>query len=339
MTIEMKKKFKKVLLQGLKIGMGSSIAIYLAVLCKLDYAISAGSITLLTIVSTKWDTVKLSLFRVITMILAIAMACLIFSHLHNEWIAYGIFVFIMVIICELLGWGATISVNAVIGAHFLMELDFSLPFILNECLLVIIGITVAVVLNLFYDYRAQESTIIRNMRYTEQQLQMLLKEMAAFLSEKEMKLDVWEEIRRVEDEVKTFVQDAYDYQNNTFHSHPGYYVDYFEMRMQQVKVLYSLQFELNKIRTVPKQAQVIAEYISYLTDYVIEVNAPTKQIERLNQIFLDMKKEPMPVTRDEFENRAMLFHILMDLEEFLKAKKYFVEALDEVQMKRYWNRH
>ena len=42
------------------------------------------------------------------------------------------------------GWGTTISVNSVIGAHFLTEMNFSFEFIINEIMLVVIGITIAV---------------------------------------------------------------------------------------------------------------------------------------------------------------------------------------------------
>ena len=38
----------------------------------------------------------------------------------------------MVIIAEMLGWGATISVNALIGMHFLEVRDFEFDFIANE---------------------------------------------------------------------------------------------------------------------------------------------------------------------------------------------------------------
>ena len=50
-----------------------------------------------------------------------------------------------------------------------------------------------------------------------------------------------------------------------------------------------------------------------------------------------MKREPLPLSREEFESRAMLYHILMDLEEFLIFKKRFVEGLSDEQRRRYWN--
>ena len=50
-----------------------------------------------------------------------------------------------------------------------------------------------------------------------------------------------------------------------------------------------------------------------------------------------MQYQSLPKDRQEFENRAILYHILMDIEEFLLLKKRFVETLDEKQKKIYWN--
>jgi len=57
--------------------------------------------------------------------------------------------FFVVIIAEMIGWGATILVNALIGMHFLEIRDFEVDFIVNEFMLVLIGITMALILNLF----------------------------------------------------------------------------------------------------------------------------------------------------------------------------------------------
>ena len=91
------------------------------------------------------------------------MALIIFSAVESEWMAYGIYVFFVVIIAEMIGWGATISVNALIGMHFLEVRDFEVDFIANEFMLVLIGITMALVLNLFYDYGSQRKALVENM--------------------------------------------------------------------------------------------------------------------------------------------------------------------------------
>ena len=70
----------------------------------------------------------------------------------------------------------------------------------------------------------------------------------------------------------------------------------------------------------------------------ISVNSPDEQIARLEEIFADMKKESLPESREEFEARAVLYHILMDIEEFLLFKKRFAESLDEKKLERYWKK-
>ena len=49
-----------------------------------------------------------------------------------------------------------------------------------------------------------------------------------------------------------------------------------------------------------------------------------------------MTQDELPMTREECEGRALLYHILMDLEEFLVYKKRFVNGLDEKKLRIYW---
>ena len=90
------------------------------------------------------------------------------------------------------------------------------------------------------------------------------------------------------------------------------------------------------IRNLPSQAAIIAEYVSYLKEHVVEMNDPKEQMERLKQLSEDMKKQELPVTREEFESRAQLYHILMDLEDFLVFKRRFVDSIDKKQLEIYW---
>lgn len=331
------KRMRKLLLLSVKIAVGSSAAIYIAQWLQLDYATSAGTIALLTLMTTKWESVRLSLYRIVTYIITLAVAWLMFLYVEQLWLAYGIFIFIIVFVSDILGWKATISVNSVIGTHLLVGRDFSMHAVYNEFILIVIGITMALILNLFNDNRNHKKVIVANMRFTESQLQIIMGELAAYLSNREMQRNVWEDICSLEIQLESFIKEAYEYEENTFQTHTGYYAAYFEMRQNQCNILHNLHYEMKKIRAMPKQAGVIADYMLYLTEYVVELNAPSPQIEKLNTIFADMKQEALPVTRDEFESRALLYHILMDIEEFLVFKQRFVNGLNEKQKKAYWN--
>ena len=73
-----------------------------------------------------------------------------------------------------------------------------------------------------------------------------------------------------------------------------------------------------------------------MTDYVVEVNSPDIQLDKLQELFEEFKNHPLPKDHEEFETRAVLYHILMYIEDFLLYKKRFVDNLNENQLRRYW---
>jgi len=327
---------KRILIHALKIAIGSSVAMLIAQALQLQNATSAGTIALLTIVTTKWETLRLSAARLITFAVAVLLAILTFSNSYSQWEIYGIYLLLLVIISEWMGCKNTISVNAVIGAHFLVSRDFSKEYIVNEFLLVLIGTVVAFVTTMFSRNKRRRKKLVVSIEQVENELQMILKELASYLMKREMKEDVWRDIKELEAKLKRLVVDASEYEGNTFHSHTGYYMDYFEMRLEQCNVLHDLHYELQKIRSHSTQAEMIADYMIYLVDYVVETNSPMEQIEKLEHMVDEMKEQPLPVTRDEFETRAVLYHILTELEAFLIHKRRFVQGLDEKQRRLYW---
>ncbi len=334
--MEIKKIDKKMLILAFKIAIGTSAAMFIAQALHLQNAGSAGTIALLTIVTTKWETVRLTVARIVTFAISILLVLLIFVNVHIDWIAFGLYILFVVLICEVLGWKSTISVNSVIGTHFMVAQDFSPDFIINEFMLVLLGTIVAFVVNMFSHNKSRQKKLVANIAYVEAQLQMILKELASYLLRQEMKADVWDDIRNLEARLKNLVVDAYEYEGNTFRTHTGYYMSYFEMRLEQCNVLHDLHYELQKIRSHTFQAEQVAEYMLYLVDYVNETNSPEEQILYLEAFVEDMQNQPLPSTRDEFETRAVLYHILTELEAFLIHKRRFVKALDEKQRKLYW---
>lgn len=340
MNMETRRKLEKRLLLAVKIAVGSAAAIYIAEAMHLEYAVSAGTVTLLSLLGTKWETVKVSAVRIGTFFLTSLLAVVFIPWMHSEWIAFGIVIFIMALLSINMGWRESLSVNAVIAAHYMMKMDFSIEFIYNEFMLVLIGVFIAFLLNLVHLNKNRKKDIIEDMRYTERTLQEILRDMAAYLLGEQLKplsLSVWEKICSLQEKLREFIEEGRQYQDNTFEFHHDYFEDYFAMRLDQCRMLDSLHYEMKNIRTVPKQAKVVADYMNYLADYVIEKNDPAPQMERLQELFADMKKEELPKSRDEFESRALLYHILMDIEEFLKYKIAFIENLSEKQRKVYWD--
>ncbi len=327
---------KKILIHALKIAVGTSAAMYIAQVMNLQNSTSAGTIALLTIMTTKWETVRLSIARIITFAIAVLLALFTFSNLIIPWEMFGIYIFFLVLVSEFLGWKSTISVNAVIGTHFVVSRNFSPEFIANEFMLVLIGTAVAFVVNLFSHNRNRQKRLVESIYEVEEKLQMILKELASYLMKQEMKADVWRDIRNLENRLKKLVVEASEYEGNTFQSHTVYYMDYFEMRLEQCTVLHDLHYELKKIRSRSVQAEMVADYMLYLVEHVKETNVPAEQIKVLEDMVDKMGKQPLPVSREEMETRVVLYHVLTELETFLIHKRRFVQALDDKRKRLYW---
>ena len=108
------------------------------------------------------------------------------------------------------------------------------------------------------------------------------------------------------------------------------------MRKNQCQILHNLHYEMKKMRTMPKNAKIAAEYLLYLAGNITEYNNPQEQLVRLKELIEHIKDEELPATREEFESSALLFHIFMDIEDFLLYKKHFIDNLDKTQKKHYW---
>ena len=329
-------KYRKFLILSLKIGIGSCAALHLAEYLNLEYAISAGTITLLTLLTTKWETLRLSLWRIVTFLFTILLALIFYPLIPIPWMAYGLLLTVLVFFSELLDLRATLSVNAVVAAHLLTQRDHMGQAVINEFLLILLGIILAVLFNLFQMNYRHKQHIISNISLIEGRLQMLMGALAAYLSNKTMERDVWADIVCLEQDIQGCVKEAYEYQNNTFHSHPEYYISYFEMRYNQCQILHNLHYKMQKIRTVPEQAHIIAEYMLYLSDFIVEHNLPEAQLHHLEEILDSFRESSLPQTRGEFESRAILYHIMMDLEDFLQYKRRFIDGLDDRQREIYW---
>lgn len=327
--IKDKKQMKRILVKATKIGLGSSLAILLAGFFELQYQIFAGTITLLTILTTRWETIRLSIYRVLTFGISVVVCWTVFSHLGGGWLEYGLFIFIMVVLNEIMGWSATLSVNAVIGAHFFTEMDFSMKFIANEFMLVLIGTAIAIVLSFFNNNRSSEKAILKDMKYVEDTLQGILTHLSSFLRKEELPHNVWDDINQLESKIKEFIQDACEYNDNSFSDHPTYYVDYFEMRLLQVDMLRSLHFEMNRMLSMPAQAEVVADYLDFMNACLGKMDSLEMQVDKLHEILDHLKMDNLPQDMEEFQSRAILYHVLMDIEDFLYIKKRFVEGLDE----------
>lgn len=328
-------KFKNAMLLSLRIGLGSAAAIFLADFLHLESAVAAGTITLLTLLTTRVQTVKLIINRFLTFAGTIVLCLVILPLWSDEITSYGVLLFFIVAMCELAGMQNTLSVNALIAMHLAITHGLYLEMILNEFYLLVIGVLIAYIMNMFQDYRGMEKDLQSKVLRTETVFSHLLMEVAKYIEEKPENTGIWDEMEQMEADLFDYVNDARRYQENRLHSPSCLYVEYFKMREQQLSVIHALHYQLRYIRTMPGQSFIICEFIKELAVAVPEKSDPSLQRKMLDEIFEHMSRQPLPASRQEFESRAILYHILYDLGSYIKHKQDFVSSLTESQIREF----
>ncbi len=132
----------------LKVAIGSAISIWIAGSFGLLYSPSAGIITLLTIQNTRRETLSIAVRRLLSFLLSILIAFIVFSLMGYNFAAFGVFLLFFVGFCIAFGLKDGISMNAVLMTHFLIEEHMKPALIGNEALLLIIGMGIGILINM-----------------------------------------------------------------------------------------------------------------------------------------------------------------------------------------------
>lgn len=322
------------MLKLIKIAVGSVASIFLADVLGLSYSTAAGIITLLTIQDTSRETIKISVKRILAFALATFLAYMVFHFAGYHVFSYGIFLFLFIACCIPLRFGDAVSINAVLATHYLLEKDMSLPFVANEALLLFIGAGIGTLLNLYMPGKGKE---IRAMQGAlEEDLRTVLLRMSEYIMKVDRSDYTGACFDRLQADIYAGRKQAFAYMNNTFFQESKYFIAYMNMREQQTVVLREIYKKIINVRTIPPQTQQVAALLYETAVSFGESNNAIDLLDRLDKVLQQMKSAALPVTREEFEDRAVLYGILVDLEYFLQLKKEFVDALTEEQIRRYW---
>ncbi|MFI3176666.1 MAG: aromatic acid exporter family protein [Eubacteriales bacterium] len=327
---------KNLLLKAFKIAIGSSLAVFLAGAIGLEYATTAGVVTLLTIRNTKKDTIDLGWKRVVSFLLTIVLITIIMSWISNATLGFGLFMMGLVIFSYLFKWEDSVSVNTVIGTHmFIMEAQITPQFILNEFGIVAIGTIIAILVNNLYMidniHEIQEDT-----QYIEQEIKNILIHMAAHLHNKQELGGDKTHIHALEEHIDRATDKAFENIGNTSSSLAKYYVEYLNMRRNQCAVISHFYRVMLRIDTSCDETDEIAEILLEIANSIHQTAGMKQILLELEEMITRIKVQGLPTTQEEFVRKAEMFYILEELEELLRLKSEFLEGISAKEIRRYW---
>lgn len=305
----------------LKTGIGASIAMIIAKQIGLEYAVSAGIITILSIQNTKRQSVNIAIERMASCMVALLISSVAFMLLGYNAIAFGIFLLIFIPITVRFKLEQGIVVSSVLVTHLLVQKSSSIFWIENELGLMIIGVGVALLLNLYMP--SIEGEIKKDQIYIEEKMKEILFQMVKALKNNNISIKEEKLFNKLEKRLHMARIRAYNNLNNYFLSDASYYVQYMEMRTQQFETLKRMQEHFQRFFITYEQSIIMAYFTESVANSLHEENTAEKQLNAVEILREDFKKMELPRAREEFENRAMLFQFLNDLEQFLIIKNEF----------------
>ncbi|CAI3351521.1 aromatic acid exporter family protein [Enterococcus cecorum] len=312
----------KIGLRTIKTVIASVLAILIATQLHLLYATAAGIIAILSVGNTKKTSLKSGLGRVLSLGVAIILSFICFTTLGFHPWAFGVFLLVFIPLSVRFNLADAIVVNSVLITHFLVEKSFSWQMILNETLLMTIGVGLALLLNLYMP--DNEKQLKEDIKAIEEDFRTIIFAMAAHLNlEKIAPLD--DACLDLRSKLRAALNQAHIHQKNQWLSEEDYYSDYFSMRLAQLRILRDMVNLLIEIDIDGLFVDELRKVLISTAENFAEENDGKLILWQIEAVYQNYRQKPLPQTREEFENRALLFQFLQSFRSFVEIKAIFYQ--------------
>lgn len=320
---------RKDYLKLVKYVTGSVAAVLIAAAAGLDFAYAAGIITLLTIQDTKKETVRIAVKRAIIFAIMTALSALIFPLAGYHVWAFGLVLIPYLFCCMALDMKEAVAPIAVLCTHYISVKSCGLPMIWNEFLILFIGAGVGIVLNLFMPDATL--TLKKYQKTVDDKIINILKRMAVYIARDDRSDYTGSCFDELDGMLADLKKESLYYMNNHFLGENDYYYEYMQMRARQCNILKRVYSDIIRLTTAPEQVRALVDFINKTADEFNENNDVQELLTDIEALREDYTRQELPKSREEFENRAMLYHILEDMKVFLEIKRDFAGRLEKIE--------
>lgn len=322
MQVYFKKVGKEQIIRSLKIAIAAALAIALAGELGLKYSPTAGIITILSIQNTKRETLKSARNRGLAFLAALLIAAACYGIMGYTLWAFVVYLLLFALLCHVAEWKEAISMISVLITHFLTEGTMTWELVLNESLLFLIGTGMGILINLHLHKKEQEFRRLADR--VDVQMKGILGRMSEWLikeDKSDYNGDCFISLSEALEEAKLCAASNY---NNELRKADKGELEYIRMREQQCVILQEIYKNIKVLATLPVQAAQVADLFGRIEQGFHKDNTVEGLLMDLAGLLENMKQQPLPESREEFENRAILFYILMQLRNLLQIKREYI---------------
>lgn len=301
----------------IKTAIGTAISIFIAQQLGLMFYAAAGIITILCIQVTVKKSVRTAINRILATLLGIGIGFAGFWIFGFTPLAlmFTILVFMPLAVRMRIQEGFVTCM--VVMMHLYAEERMDLALIANEFALLVIGVGVALVVNLYMPSLEKELKAMQEK--VERNFSKILKEFSFYLRNGESSWEGHELIETPSLLAQAIKLASRDVENRLGRGDDTY-TSYFVMREKQFELLERMMPIVSTLNSQVPQGLQMADFLDKLSDSVHPGNTAYRFLDELRLMHEEIKETPLPKTREEFETRASLFYLLREMENYLYIK-------------------
>jgi uncharacterized membrane protein YgaE (UPF0421/DUF939 family) len=310
----------------LKTAVGAAIAIGIAQMLHLDFYASAAILTILCISVTRRKSLVVSWQRFAACLIGMGYSVIIFELIGYQPWSLGILLLLFIPTAVMLRVQEGIVTSSVIVLHLYTLQQVSVAIIINEVLLISIGIGVALIMNLYMP--SSEKVLRVYLRDIEDHFKKILHEMAEYLRHGESEWD-GSEIPETVELLKVGKNEALRNVHNHIMRYEDQYYHYFKMREKQFEIVERLMPFVSSLEKSLPQSIELADFLDELSKSLSPANHVVYFLERLDKMEAEFKEMDLPQSREEFEIRSSLLYIMHELRQYLHIKDRLWNHVDK----------
>ena len=323
---------KEQIIISLKMAIGIVVATLIAKALNVEFYSSVATIVIVSMLSTKKQSIKMAGIFLIAAIFSLGLASFLFTIFGFSLIVFAVYILIFTFFMYRFDTKSAIITNVVLVMQIYSLETISASILLNQLILMFIGLSVALVLNIFT--LNIEDELIEYQIQVETLLNSIFHNMGLCLNNECGEEIVGEELEELDKVLSKSRIRAYDYLNSFYIKQNNYYIEFFIMRKQQSQIIVSMQ-EFIQLKFL-KQAEVklLIDFTDNFVNNTKIFNTCQLQMEKLDEIkhhFTYIAE--LPTTNIELQNRIALHQYLYGLVHLVELKMQFIENYEKKDKK------
>lgn len=283
---------------------------------------TAGILTMLCIQPSRRRSFETASDRFLACLLAIAFSALFFEVFGYSAIVLSILLMVFIPTTILFKIEKGIFTSTVITLNIYLFESFNLSFISNQLYLIVIGIGIGFLVNLYMPSLEKKLDQLR--KSVEVRFLIIFRQISEIMKNEE-RLWLRKEIVELENLLEIAEELSKRDKENRLSGKNHSYSEYFQMRKQQ---FYLLKRMLVLVDKLPKKAQISAEVALFLDELGEKVHTDDTAIFYLDKLKIlkeKFKQIELPKSYEDFETKSVLFQLLQEIERYLSLKRNLMQ--------------